>query len=108
MVRVRRDSGSKVCVSAGEMSWIVQNLWLIPVLPVVAAGLTAVSAAEEARVCVLPRHWIDGSVFSAVAQLHSLMCWIDWQRRRKPRGRQFPLVPTGTTIGCSWDGCSIR
>jgi NADH-quinone oxidoreductase subunit L len=29
------------------MSWLVQNLWLIPVLPVVAAGLTAVAPQRK-------------------------------------------------------------
>jgi NADH-quinone oxidoreductase subunit L len=54
------------------MSWIVQNLWLIPVLPVVAAGLTAV-APQRKRVfaCSLAiGSMVLSFLLSAVALVH--------------------------------------
>jgi NADH-quinone oxidoreductase subunit L len=54
------------------MSWIVQNLWLIPVLPVVASGLTAV-APQRKRVfaCSLAiGSMVLSFLLSAVALAH--------------------------------------
>src|SRR3954470_3950501 len=54
------------------MSWIVQNLWLIPVLPVVAAGLTAI-APQRKRVyaCSLAiGSMVLSFLLSAVALVH--------------------------------------
>ena len=81
------------------MTWIVQNLWLIPALPALAAGLSALAQTAESQVRVLACHRLHGAVVSAFRC--ALLTYIDQLASGggKPRGLQLPLVSVWEASG---------
>ncbi len=74
------------------MTWIVQNLWLVPALPILAAGITALA---KRRNRILAASLAIGSM--AVSFLLSLCAFahvlaLSSHGRGNSAGRQFPLV----------------
>src|SRR2546429_8269460 len=67
-----RDGSSDVCSSdlthRRYMTWLVQNLWLVPALPLLAAGVTALSRRPQRRIAAT---MAIGSMFLAFG----LSCW---------------------------------
>ena len=90
------------------MSWIVQNLWLIPVLPVVAAGLTAI-APQRKRVyaCSLAigSMVLSFLLFGSCAGSRLGLTGGGTESREVFNFRWFQLRQVN---GCNWDGCWIR
>ena len=87
------------------MTWIVQNLWLIPALPIFAAGITALL---KQRSRIPAASLAIGSM--AISFLLSLCAFAHALGR--PSGAashlQLPLVPVRRPMAASSAGCSIR
>ena len=79
------------------MPWIVQNLWLIPALPLVAAALIAVVKRPRRRLAATLAIGTMGlsCLLSLCAFAHALL----GIRKRRAAGFQFPLVPVGRRNG---------
>jgi len=90
------------------MAWIVQNLWLVPVLPMLAAGIGALLGR---RCRIAAASLAIGSI--AASFLISLCAFIHVLRiGNYGEGEiltfNFPLVSDRRASGSGWDGCSIR
>ena len=55
-----------------DMTWIVQNLWLIPALPILAAGIIALAKQQQRAARRLARHRLHGHLVpAALSRLRS-------------------------------------
>ena len=85
------------------MSWIVRNLWLIPVLPALAAGLSALARQRNRRFAASLAIGSMGSPFFCPSARWSVRSSIRWRGTGDEAGLQFPMAPVwGEWLKLGW------
>ncbi len=82
------------------MSWIVQNLWLIPALPIVAAGIIALAKQPQRKLAasLAIGSMVIAFVLSVIAFLHVLHDWATAMAKlpkRSPTSTGFNSATSG-------------